>query len=99
MLCVTLDLESNTITSRYLKELLDSEVNYVSEGMNKTVNIINNSDSSKCAYYKSINPNMQVHNVYNIKCKINELERCSWTKFRLSSHSLAIETGRWNTEL
>ena len=94
MLRVTIG--SNTITSRYLKELLDSEVNYISEGMNNTVNNINNSDSSKCIYYKSINPNMQVHNVYSIKCRIDELERTSWTKLRLSAHSLGIETGRWN---
>ena len=26
----------------------------------------------------------------------NEIERVSWTRFRLSSHSLAIEKGRWN---
>ena len=39
---------------------------------------------------------MQVHNIYNMKYMINELERMSWTKLRLSAHSLAIETGRWN---
>ena len=28
--------------------------------------------------------------------KVNEIERVSWTRLRLSAHSLAIETGRWN---
>ena len=27
---------------------------------------------------------------------VNELERMEWTRLRLSSHSLAIEVGRWN---
>ena len=28
--------------------------------------------------------------------KVNEIERMSWTRLRLSAHSLAIERGRWN---
>ena len=43
-----------------------------------------------------INPNMQVHDMYNSKSRVNEIERLSWSKLRLSAHSLAIETGRWN---
>ena len=30
------------------------------------------------------------------KININELERMEWTRLRLSSHSLAVEVGRWN---
>ena len=94
MLGVT--LSSNTPVSRYVKDLLDNEVNDTSEAMNNIIQNVSNSSSSKCVYYKSINPNMQVHNIYNMKYNINELERISWTKLRLSAHSLAIETGRWN---
>ena len=54
------------------------------------------SQKSKCIYYKRISPNMHVHNIYSEKSAVNELERISWTKLRLSAHSLAIETGRWN---
>ena len=94
MLGVT--LSSNTPVSKYVKDLLDNEVNDTSEAMNNIIQNVSNSSSSKCVYYKSINPNMQVHNIYNMKYNINELERISWTKLRLSAHSLAIETGRWN---
>ena len=47
-------------------------------------------------FYKSINPDCHVHSVYNSRVKVNELERISWTRMRVSAHSLAIESGRWN---
>ena len=33
---------------------------------------------------------------YREKQPLNEFHRMSFTHFRLSSHSLAVETGRWN---
>ena len=87
---------SNISTGKNIKKLLESEDHFISEAMNKIIQHTNTSDSSKCLYYKVVNPDMQVHDIYNINYKINELERISWTKLRLSSHSLAIETGRWN---
>ena len=64
--------------------------------MNNLHQEIINSQSSKCIYYKEINPNMHIHDIYINKSTVNELERISWSKLRLSAHSLAIETGRWN---
>ena len=52
-------------------------------------------DSSKVRTYKEINPELSVHPVYTSKDYINERERLSFTRFRLSSHHLKIETGRW----
>ena len=42
-----------------------------------------------------MNPNLSVHGVYNSKVYIDEQKRMVFTKFRTSSHSLKIETGRW----
>ena len=39
---------------------------------------------------------MIVHDLYLKKIKVNEIDRISWTRLRLSAHSLAIEKGRWN---
>ena len=33
---------------------------------------------------------------YTDKVFVDELERVNWTRMRLSSHSLAVEVGRWN---
>ena len=37
-----------------------------------------------------------VHDIYLKKCFISETHRIAFTRFRVSSHSLAIETVRWN---
>ena len=54
-----------------------------------------NQDTSKTRTYKEINPELTVHKVYTSTDYINERERLSFTRFRLSSHHLKIETGRW----
>ena len=64
--------------------------------MNNLFQGVTNNPSSKCIYYREFNPNFIVHDIYSVKTTVNELERISWTKLRLSAHSLAIETGRWN---
>ena len=52
-------------------------------------------NSTKARTYREINPELITHKVYNTKEYINERERLSFTRFRLSSHHLKIETGRW----
>ena len=45
-----------------------------------------------------VNPNLSVHALY-AKCTsslADEVHRQAFTKFRVSAHSQAIETGRWN---
>ena len=42
-----------------------------------------------------MNPRMEVHDMYSNR-NIKEHERLAVTKYRLSSHNLAIETGRWS---
>ena len=51
--------------------------------------------SSKATTYKAINPGLSVHEVYTTSNYIDERERLIFTRFRLSSHHLKIETGRW----
>ena len=57
---------------------------------------IDNSTSSRAILYRLVNPNYTVHDIYKMKTKVNELERISWMRLRISAHSLAIEQGRWN---
>ena len=51
--------------------------------------------SSKAVTYRSINPTLSVHEAYTTSDYIDERQRIVFTKFRLSSHHLKIETGRW----
>ena len=52
-------------------------------------------NTSKAKTYRTINPELSVHSAYTSREYIDERERLSFTRFRLSSHHLKIETGRW----
>ena len=52
-------------------------------------------NTSKAITYRSINPELTVHKAHTAKEYIDERDRLSFTRFRLSSHHLKIETGRW----
>ena len=58
-----------------------------------------NSDKTRFKTYCSINPEMSMHPVYDIKPVKNfipEHYRLAFTRMRTSSHRLRIETGRWS---
>ena len=45
--------------------------------------------------YRSINPTLEHHNIYKNN-NIDDQKRISCTRFRVGSHRLKIETGRWS---
>ena len=51
---------------------------------------------TKAATYRRINPDLKIHPVYLSKEYVDERARMTFTKLRLSSHSLKVETGRWS---
>ena len=56
-----------------------------------------NIESSKRMTYKLLNPNLESPNLYrNHNLYIPEHHRVAYTRMRLSSHCLKIETGRWS---
>ena len=54
-----------------------------------------NTDSSKRITYMKMNPSFSQHKVYESE-HVPEYMRISFTRFRLSSHELNIEKGRWS---
>ena len=77
----------------YIKWLLDSEISDTLEELKAK---FENETGTKATKYKEINPNLKVHPVYNTTTYIDERKRVVFTRFRVSSHSLKIETGRWS---
>jgi len=70
--------------------------NHVTGSLNKLRGKICSSSKSKFITYIDLNPSLGVHNVYkDSSANIPELYRISFSRFRLSSHRLRIETGRW----
>ena len=51
---------------------------------------------TKAVTYRSINPGLKVHPVYLSHEYIDERARITFSRLRLSSHNLKVETGRWS---
>ena len=52
--------------------------------------------SRRSIYCNVINTNLSTHSIYSSRHNIYEMYRIAFTRFRVSSHMLAVETGRWN---
>ena len=82
--------------SRYIRNLTNVNTNDVEEAQRALESKVRDSVSNRIHFYKSINPELSVHDIYIKDIKVDEIERMSWTRLRLSAHSLAVEKGRWN---
>ena len=95
---LNLILNSRYNTRSYLNNLISD--NYVDDCLSdKQVlkdNIMLSESSRRMTYRNTKNTSLSVHEIYTKRYNINEFHRIAFTRFRLSSHSLAVETGRWN---
>ena len=85
----------NRPTGKIIDSLL-STTNFINEANNKIFAKIRNSEKTRYITYLTLNPDLKTHHVYNTKNYVPEIYRVSFTRFRLSSHNLKIETGRWS---
>ena len=94
---MSITIRSNSPTGKYINNLINNDIDDIDEIMQKLRENISNSNSSRRAFYKMANPELKLAPVYNDKKElVLESHRMAFTRFRLSAHSLAIETGRWN---
>ena len=77
---------------RYIDSLLTVNIRRFLTMIEKFVD----EEGTKAVTYKLMNPNLNVHNVYKTDTYFNDKERVVFTRFRLSSHNLKIEKGRWS---
>ena len=96
MHAIQVTLSYNDSMSRYLRDMTRNNINDIEEAQSVLKTKIMNSNSNRLIFYKSINPIFDIHDIYTKNCNVNEIQRVSWTRLRLSAHSLAIEKGRWN---
>ena len=84
--------EANSPMARYILTLDNHNPEQERETLKKR---IENSERTKYITYRSqMNPALNMHPMYR-DAALPENERIVTTKFRLSSHNLAIEKGRW----
>ena len=84
-------LNHRSPTSHYVHDLIHSDVDELHLKAKVSMSV-----SGRMLMYITINPHRSVHDIYTSKIDVNELERVSWTRLRVSGHSLAVEEVRWN---
>ena len=89
-------IDANSPVGKIVRDMIHNNVPKMSDLLVNVHNAITTSDASRCNVYKVINPGFVVHEVYTKKHTINDLQRKSFTRFRVCGHNLAVETGRWN---
>ena len=81
----------------YLNELDCLISDPVEDYMTSLKSKIRSAGNTRSVTYRSINTNLVPHIIYmSKKLTIPEQERIAFTRLRLSSHRLKIETGRWS---
>ena len=91
-------LNNNYSTKNYISNFInENPVNDCQQELETIKYNLRQSDSSRrMVYCNVINTNLSRHNIYTNKHNLNEVHRVFFTRFRVSSHMLAVETGRWN---
>ena len=94
--CVTRDM--NRTMWRYIESVMSTD-DIVTEEIQNIKNSIENQPSSATKFltYKTFNPTLSTHNLYTTSApSIPDFLRITFTRFRLSSHRLRVEVGRWS---
>jgi hypothetical protein len=94
-MAVDMALNARSPMGRYLERLLLNENDVRESDLDLLKQSIQNSQSSRRTAYLTLNPSLTVHPVYS-NPNIPEFARISFSRLRLISHSLKIETGRWS---
>ena len=68
----------------------------IHEDINQRRITIQTSGHTRMSTYICMNPNLTISNVYTSSPAVPEYMRIIYSKFRLSSHRLMVETGRWS---
>ena len=92
---IALARENNLKCWQLIRSIMDDETNVISNDIECRKRSVNQSQGSKFKTYCELNPDLSGHPVYSDK-DIPDYQRVSFTRLRISSHSLKVETGRWS---
>lgn len=92
MLVYNLCAAANTPCYKYVNSILTKQ-NIISSDVEVTKHRVSTSQRTKFRTYVVMNPMLTVNPIYSLR--VGELNRIDATRLRLSSHNLAVETGRW----
>ena len=94
MMVLKLTESNNKHSWDYIMNII--KVEHEVSGIERLKQSIRLSSKTKMKTYLKLNPNLSVHPVYQLcNASIPDYLRTDFSRFRLSSHRLKIETGRW----
>ncbi|MPC54350.1 hypothetical protein E2C01_048261 [Portunus trituberculatus] len=90
--------EANTPGFKFIQSAMQYDANVNPLENVKNLFVVNKPETAtKYHAYKSVlNPGLRVHSVYSDNIYIPDYTRMAFTRIRLMSHDLKIETGRWS---
>ena len=94
---VSLSLHHKTDAGKVLKVLIDRSpsYDYAASSLQNIKQKVQRSVRTRHTTYRELNPSFSLNFVYTPESRVPEYLRISFTRMRLMSHRLRIETGRW----
>ena len=83
---------------KYIEKIVNGN-DFVADEVARIKQAINTADTSATKFhtYRSLNPTLDVHSLYSKTAPtIPDYLRINFTRYRLSSHQLRVEVGRWS---
>ena len=88
-------VENNTPAATFMNEALRYRT--ASQLRSMATEVANEQNATKLMhYFEKLNPDLSLHSVYSTNSYIPDYLRVSFSRLRLMSHSLKVETGRWS---
>ena len=85
--------QNDTAAFRFLQRARE----HVFDAAERRIESMKNSTKTKTKTYLTINPSCSVHQMYTTTERyLADYRRIEMTRFRLGSHRLGVETGRWS---
>ena len=95
-MAIELVRQANTTSYRIIiRDMQQVNENIIQKEREKIQVSVRNTRTTKRQTYVNLNPKLCSPQIYT-KVEIPEYKRVEYTRFRLSSHNLKIETGRWS---
>ena len=96
MFALEMTEQENIVMHRHIQNLLTTPDNILETNISAVKERIMPSQKTKAITYRELNPDLSIHPVYTGKTIVDDDLRTSFTRLRLSSHRLRVETGRWS---
>lgn len=92
---IRLAIEKKTKMGKQLNILSNTQTLFIQQYMETLKTRVLTAEGTKKKEYRTLNPDLKIHAIYS-NPEIKEHHRIAFTRARLSSHRLKIETGRWS---